>query len=514
MNCKRSYILLIAFLVGSTVIQAQRFFDVTRYGAKNDSSTKATAAIKKAIDAAVKTGGGTVYFPAGKYLTGPIHLKSNITIHIEAGAEIHFSDNFDDYLPMVESRYEGVDVTSFSPLFYANRAENITITGRGLINGHGKKWWDFVEGYKADQPRSKWQLIFDDLNKDILLPDDPKQMKRGFLRPAFIQFMHCKNVLIEGITIKDSPFWTVNPQFCDNVTVHAVTINNPQRNAPNTDGINPESCSNVRISDSHISVGDDCITIKSGKDLPGRAKNRPAENYTITNCTMLAGHGGVVIGSEMSGGVKKIVISNCLFDGTDRGIRLKTTRGRGGVVEDIRIDNIVMKNIRDQAIVMDMEYAKVPVEPVSERTPAFRNIRISNVTAYTNEAMFINGLAEMPVQEISLNDVVFEAKRGITIRNAKDITLHGVRINTEIGPAVTVSHSERIDLDNISAAKLPEASPMIRLTDVKDALLRNNWLFKNVKTFAEIKGATTENVKLLNNETGDAAVLYGEEVKK
>ena len=318
-------------IISAISAQAQQYYNVVKYGAKNDSSKLATQAIKKAIDAAVKNGGGTVYFPAGKYLTGAIHLKSNITIFIDAGAELHFSDNFDDYLPMVKSRYEGVDVTSFSPLFYAYQAENISIIGRGLIDGHGKKWWDFVEGYKEGQARSKWQTMFDGLNKDIILPDDPKQMKRGFLRPPFIQTMFCKNVLIDGITIRNSPFWTVNPEFSENVKIHAVTINNPH--SPNTDGINPESCKNVHISDCHISVGDDCITIKSGKDEPGRKMAVPAENYVITNCTMLSGHGGVVIGSEMSGDVRKITISNCVFDGTDRGIRIKTARGRGGVVE-------------------------------------------------------------------------------------------------------------------------------------------------------------------------------------
>ena len=304
--------------------KAQQFYNVISYGAKNDSSKIATKAIAAAISAASKKGGGTVYFPAGKYLTGPIHLKSNITIYIDAGAELHFSDNFDDYLPYVESRYEGVDVKSFSPLFYAYKAENISIIGRGLIHGHGKKWWDYVEGFKEGPTRNKWQKLFDSLNKDILLPDDPRQMKRGFLRPPFIQPMYCKNVLIQGITITNSPFWTVNPEFCENVTVEGVTINNPP--SPNTDGINPESCKYVRIANCHISVGDDCITIKSGKDIPGRTKNAAAENYTITNCTMLSGHGGVVIGSEMSGSVRKITISNCVFDGTDRGIRIKTAR--------------------------------------------------------------------------------------------------------------------------------------------------------------------------------------------
>ncbi|MEP6746771.1 MAG: glycosyl hydrolase family 28-related protein [Bacteroidota bacterium] len=190
---KRNIFFLVLLLPGF-FSSAQSFYDVTKYGAKKDSSAKATAAIAKAIDAASKAGGGTIYFPAGKYLTGPIHLKSNITISIDAGAELHFSDDFDDYLPMVESRFEGVDVISFSPLFYAYKAENITITGRGKINGHGKKWWAFVESYKDGQLRNKWQNIFDSLNKKILLPDDAKLMQRGFLRPPFIQPMYCKNV--------------------------------------------------------------------------------------------------------------------------------------------------------------------------------------------------------------------------------------------------------------------------------------------------------------------------------
>ncbi|MEO6230529.1 MAG: glycoside hydrolase family 28 protein [Ferruginibacter sp.] len=500
---KKSISIIIAVLFLAQCY-AQQFYDVTKYGAKKDSSTKATLAIKKAIDAASKAGGGTVYFPAGKYLTGAIHLKSNITIFIDAGAEIHFSDDFDDYLPMVQSRYEGVDVMSFSPLFYAYKAENISIKGRGIINGHGQKWWAHVLNYKEGPTRNKWQLMFDKLNKDILLPEDPRQMKIGFLRPPFIQPMYCKNVLIEGITITNSPFWTVNPEFCENVTINAVTINNPH--SPNTDGINPESCKYVHISNCHISVGDDCITIKSGKDLPGRTKNMPAENYTITNCTMLNGHGGVVIGSETSGGVKKITISNCIFDGTDRGIRIKTARGRGNVVEDIRVDNIIMKNIREQAIVLDMEYSKSKPEPVSERTPQFRNIRFSNITAYTKQAMYINGIEEMPVTEISLNDVVFEAETGIVIKNAKDIELHNVRVNTKTGSAVQAEKTSRLDIDGLVSAKPLTDVPLIKLTNVQDVLIHNCWPFTGTKIFASIKGADTKNVKLSNNELGEAIV--------
>jgi polygalacturonase len=493
--------------------RAQRFYDVTKYGAKNDSSKLATKPIADAIAAASKAGGGTVYFPAGKYLTGPIHLKSNITILIDAGAELHFSDNFDDYLPMVQSRYEGVDVMSFSPLFYAYKAENITITGRGTINGHGQKWWNYaLTFYKNLTARNKYQLLFDSLNKDILLPDDPTQMKRGFLRPPFIQPLYCKNVLIEGITITNSPFWTVTPEFCENVTITGVTIDNPK--SPNTDGINPSSCRYVHISDCHISVGDDCITIKSGKDLPGRTKATPAENYTITNCTMLSGHGGVVIGSEMSGDVKKITISNCVFDGTDRGIRIKTARGRGGVVEDIRVDNIIMKNIKAQAIVLDMEYSKVPPEPVSERTPQFRNIRFSNITAYTKQAMYINGLDEMPVSEISLNDCVFEAETGISIRNGKDIELHNVRVNTKTGASLSVEKTERLTVNGFVSAKPLTTAPLIRLTNVENVLLMNNWPFNGTKTFAEIRGANTKNILFKNNTLGEAVIVVADDVKK
>ena len=491
------YIVLSVLCAFSLSGKAQNYYNVLKYGAKNDSSRIATQAIKKAIDAAVKAGGGTVYFPAGKYLTGPVHLKSNITILIDAGAELHFSDNFDDYLPMVKSRYEGVDVTSFSPLFYAYKAENIAIKGRGLIDGHGKKWWDFVEGYKEGQPRSRWQKIFDENNKDILLPDDPRQMKRGFLRPPFIQPMYCKNVQIEGISIRNSPFWTVNPEFCENVTVNGVSINNPH--SPNTDGINPESCNNVHISNCHISVGDDCITIKSGKDKPGRAMNIPAENYTITNCTMLAGHGGVVIGSEMSGGVKKIVISNCIFDGTDRGIRIKTARGRGGVVEDIRVDNIIMKNIREQAIVLDMQYAKTETEPVSERTPAFRNIHFSNITAQTNQAAYLNGLAEMPIENISFNDINMEAKTGFTIKESKRIEFHNVEVNTELGPVLKAENVSNLIVDGVKAVRPLPATPVVDLTNVQQAFIYNSFPSAGTDIFLKVKGEKSRSIILNNN---------------
>jgi len=493
---KKTIIAIVAIFILQS-LHAQQFYNVLSYGAKNDSSKTATKAIAAAINAASKKGGGTVYFPAGKYLTGPIHLKSNITIFIDAGAELHFSDNFDDYLPMVQSRYEGVDVKSFSPLFYAYKAENISIIGRGLINGHGKKWWDYVLSFKEGPTRNKYQKIFDSLNRDILLPDDPSQMKKGFLRPPFIQPMYCRNVLIEGITIINSPFWTITPEFCENVTVDGVTINNPK--SPNTDGINPSSCRYVHISNCHISVGDDCITIKSGKDIPGRTKATPAENYTITNCTMLSGHGGVVIGSEMSGDVRKITISNCIFDGTDRGIRIKTTRGRGGIVEEIRVDNIIMKNIQRQAIVLDMAYTRTQPEPVSERTPQFRNIHLSNITAQTNEAIYINGLAEMPVDDITFSDIQFDAQTGATIKEASNIAFHNVRITTKDGSSVMAENVKGLVLDNMGTLNPIASKPTIDLKNVQDVFIYNSNINKQTPVFLKVSGNRSKNIVFRNN---------------
>jgi polygalacturonase len=310
--------------------------------------------------------------------------------------------------------------------------------------------------------------------------------------------MYCRNVLIEGITIINSPFWTVNPEFCDNVTVHAVTINNPH--SPNTDGINPESCRNVHISNCHISVGDDCITIKSGKDLPGRNRNMAAENYTITNCTMLSGHGGVVIGSEMSGGVRKITISNCIFDGTDRGIRIKTARGRGGIVEEIRVDNIIMKNIRQHAIVLDMQYAKTSPEPLSERTPRFRNIHFSNITAQTSEAIYINGLTEMPVENITFNDIQFDAEKGAVIKEARNIELHNVRINTKQGPALVAENVTDLTIDGVRTLNPLTGTPVIDLTNVENLFLYNCNPVKGTEMFLSVKGSRSKNLILKNNQ--------------
>lgn len=474
----------IIFCLSILAIHA-KIYDIKSLGADTSGKVACTDLIKQSIKNASAEGGGTIYFPAGTYLTAAIHLESNITLDIESGAVLKFSTTFEDYLPFVKVRWEGVFMNSLSPLIYADKAENITIKGRGVIDGQGHTWWKesrrLIDEIRKDGKTSatnKLQQMWLDANKGIKVsPYYESTLERKFFRPPFIQFHESKNILIEGITIINSPFWTINPTGCDDLLIHGVTINNPSSNPKghNTDGINPESCRNVRISDCFLSVGDDCITIKSGRDEDGRNYGRPCENITITNCIMLAGHGGVVIGSEMSGGVKKVTISNCVFNGTDAGIRLKSSRGRGGIVEEIRVDNIVMNNIQRNAFIFDLFYDKdSKEEPVSERTPVFRNIHISNVTGSDVKKIgYITGINEMPISEISFSNINMVAENGFTAKTAKNITFHNIDFSVKKGAALSFDECQDIVIDNVHS-KVPLANqPIIELNKVSNGFINN-----------------------------------------
>lgn len=499
----KNIVIILCFITGlNTAFANDGWYNILNEGA-NNKGIKCTESIQKTIDKVALNGGGTIFFPAGEYLTGALHLKSNITIYLDSGALLKFSDNFDDYLPYVTMRYEGIVMQTFSPLFYAKEAQNITIKGRGIIDGQGKAWWNEVyriETAKQLIPLTKYQKMWEEQNKGLVYsPYYQRTIDKKFFRPSFFQAYNCSNILIEGVTFQNSPFWTINPEFCDNVTITGVTISNPH--SPNTDGINPSSCKNVHISNCHISVGDDCITIKSGRDEDGRKYGKPTENVTITNCTMLSGHGGVVIGSEMSGGIKKITISNCIFDGTDRGIRIKSARGRGGVVEDIRVDNIVMDNIKEEAIIMDLFYDKDnAVEPVSERTPIFRNIHISNITA-TNvkKAGTIRGIEEMPIQTISITNSTIEAKEGFTVKTAKDIEFHNVKVSANLGSSFAIEDTQNFILDNVATVVTSQNSPVIQLKNTSNGLIHNNFVMYPIPVFLEVNGKQTQNLFVKNN---------------
>lgn len=416
---------------------------VRAFGALGDGQTLDSPAIQAAIDACAAQGGGTVYLPAGQYLTGSLFLRDNICLHLDAGATILGSENPEDY-PVIHSRWEGRHQDTHAPLITAQSIHHVSVTGRGVIDGRGDIWW--------------------------------KAKKEGTLkhpRPRLIGFSDCTNVLIEGITAINSPSWTINPVHCQNVNIRGVTIINPA-DSPNTDGINPDSCRLVRISDCYISVGDDCITIKSGTEHEDPDRYAPCRDISITNCMLERGHGGVVIGSEMSGGVKNVVISNCVFIGTDRGIRIKSRRGRGGEIEDIRVSNLIMDGVLCP-FTMNLYYHvgvrgntdvsdKNP-HSVDDTTPRLRRIHFSHITARNvqHAAGFLYGLAEMPLEDISFTDVSISisneadsgypemaddipsmSQAGFFIRNARHLRLEHVEVSGQVGEVFDIADSEDV----------------------------------------------------------------------
>jgi polygalacturonase len=468
-------LLILLLLGGSILTQSQSVWtNVKDRGADPSGIVKCTKVISDIISELSAKGGGTLFFPAGTYLTGPIIMKSNITLWLDGGAVVKFSDDFDDYLPMVQSRWEDVRVKNFVSQIYAYQCENISIRGRGHFEGQGKKWWDFMRtAGNRQQPPSKWQEIFAKENAELLAKNDYLRPRNNFLRPPMVTTYECKNVLIEGVSFSNPPFWTIMPAFSDNITITGITIENPS-GSPNTDGIDPSSCRNVHISNCHITVGDDCIVIKSGRDEDGREAARPTENITITNCTMLKGHGGVVIGSEMSGNVKRIAITNCVFEGTDRGIRIKTMRGRGGVIEDVLVSNIVMNNMINEGVLITLRYQATKPEPLSERTPACNNVRISNIIVRGGQRpVAIYGLEERDVSHISFSNMESDTQKGILIENVSDISFHDMKMVIKEGNALEAKDSKKISWDKMSITSELKDQPYLKLANCQDITVTN-----------------------------------------
>jgi len=439
---------------------------ITDFGARNDNKLN-TDAIQTAIDTAFNKGGGKVIVPTGEFLTGAIFLKDNIELYLSPGAVLKFSDQQEDY-PVVTSRWEGVRREVYASCLYAENAKNISVTGFGTIDGNGLKWWHIFRNERE---------------------------KLSYPRPKLISFDNCSNITIKDVTLMNSPSWTVNPIRCQNITIDNLSIYNPA-NSPNTDGIDPESCKNVRISNCHIDVGDDCIAIKAGTE--DTSEHISCENITITNCTMIHGHGGVVLGSEMSGDIRNVTISNCVFQDTDRGIRLKSRRGRGGVVEDIRVNNIVMEGVICPFI-LNLYYFCGPKGkdkyvwdknpyPITEETPMFRRIHFSQITARNVHASagFIYGLAEQYVSEITFSDIAISMaenaipgkpammagiedmkSRGFYIGFAKDILFNQVIVENHEGPAFYVENSEEIELSNCKSKNTKNEELLIKEVETK-----------------------------------------------
>lgn len=462
---------------------AQPFFNVVDYGAEGDGKSLCTQAIQKAVDACAAAGGGTVHFPAGRYLTGAILLKSNVTLHIGAGATLLASTNFEDFPAFKPGWSIQSDDTKRSSLITGLDLENIAIIGRGTLDGQGNPWWEALRKDKARKEGAKEILTYG--------------------RPRVINLYRCRNVLIQGVTIVNSPSWTVHPVGCEDLVVEGISIINPEH-SPNTDGVNPESCRNVRISNCFIDTGDDCITLKSGRDEEGRLKGRPTENVTITNCVMYKGHGAVVIGSEMSGSVRNVTASNIVCVGTDRAIRIKSTRGRGGVVENIRFCNFVVENVREPIYITSF-YTKTDPEPVSERTPVFRDIAISHFTIKNSPCTAkIFGLPEMPVKGLRISDVVASTQKGFLCENAVGVELHNVQVNVEEGSPFVFTNCKDLELGGVKSTEPPQDKPVVRMENIENAFIHGCRAFPGTGDFLELWGKTTKGIFLVGNQLSAA----------
>ena len=462
--------------------------NIKQYHALGDGVTLNTKSINNAISACSEKGGGVVLIQGGVWLTGPVELKSNVNLHLDRDAVLLFTKDFDQY-PIVEGTYEGQPAGRCKSPISAIDQQNIAITGTGIIDGNGDAWrmvkkdkltetqWQdkLASGGVLSADKKTWYPTEKSLKGSLAA--EPGVLKDGrtvkdfevykdFLRPNMVVLNNCKQVLLEGVTFQNSPAWNLHPFMCTNLTLRGVYVKNPWY-AQNGDGIDLESSTNTLIENSTFDVGDDGICIKSGRDEAGRKLGKPTENVVVRNCVVYHAHGGFVIGSEMSGGAKNIFVYNCSFLGTDVGLRFKTARGRGGVVQNIYVTNINMKDIGAEAILFDMYYmAKDPVVlagekreapkveafPVTEATPQFKDFHLSNIVCDgAATALFIRGLPEMNIFGIYLNDLTIKAKKGIICTEANGVYIKNFKLITDnTNPVVSIDNSQSISLDNLN----------------------------------------------------------------
>ncbi len=416
----------------------RRDFVVTRFGAVGDNRTDCTAAFAKAIAACHAAGGGRVLVPSGDFLTGAIALQSNVNLHVSAGGTIRFTRDPAKY-PLVFTRWEGMELMNFSPLLYAFEQENIALTGAGTIDGNAdcEHWWPWKGrtncGWRQGDPEQtpdRNQLLA--MVEKGVPPRDRVFGPGHYLRPQFLQPYRCQNVLLEGVTLVNSPMWQVHPVLCRNVTIQKLAIRTSKL-GPNTDGCDPESCTDVLIKDCFFSVGDDCIAIKAGRNADGRRVSVPAQNIVIQGCHMKDGHGGVTIGSEISAGVHNVFAEKCQMDSPDLDIavRFKNNAMRGGVLENIHLRDIAVGQVAMAAVSIDFFYEE---GPNGNFTPVVRNVSIQNLkTEKAKYALYLRGFANAPIQQVRFLDCDFN---GVAlpnvIENVQDISVRNVRINGQV----------------------------------------------------------------------------------
>ena len=463
-----------------------RKVDIHDFGAKGDGIEDNSKAINDAIKSLAEQGGGTVVVPRGVWLTGPIYLANNINLHVEANALVIFSPDYRKY-PIIETSFEGLDTRRSTSPIMAHGLKNIAITGAGVFEGSGDAWrqvkkdkmtekqWNALvaSGGVLNEKKNMWfpsemsrkgSMVSDNFNNPQNLKTDKEwEDIHHWLRPVMVSISKCRNVLIEGVTFRNSPCWGIHPNMCEDIIIDNVKVFNVWY-SQNGDGLDLESCNRVVVKNCIFDVGDDGICIKSGKDETGRKRGMPCQNLVIYNNMVLHGHGGFVVGSEMSGGVNNVYVKNCTFVGTDVGLRFKSNRGRGGVVENITIEDISMADIVTEPLLFDLFYGgksaveeleeekgdaikEVPVE-VTEETPSFRNITINGIYCKgARRAMFFNGLPEMKIQNVTVKNVVITSDIGAELINTDNVNIENARVIPKKGEAFMVSKSSSVTIN-------------------------------------------------------------------
>ncbi|MEB2781070.1 glycoside hydrolase family 28 protein [Algoriphagus sp. C2-6-M1] len=507
---------------------------ITEFGAVGNGIIKNSEAFKATIEEVSSQGGGKVLVPRGVWLTGPITLLSNVNLHLEDGALILFSADFDDY-PLIETSFEGLNtVRCISPI-NAYQVENIAITGNGTIDGNGDAW-RFVKKGKMTEGQwkalvnsggvldAKGQLWFPtqasldgyNASSSFNVPDTKDRAElekmKDFLRPVMVSIRKSKRVLLDGPTFQNSPAWNIHPLMSEDVIIRNLTVRNPWY-SQNGDGLDLESCKNVLIYNNTFDVGDDAMCFKSGKDKDGRDRGMPTENVIVKNNIVYHAHGGFVVGSEMSGGVRNVHVSKCTFIGTDVGLRFKSTRGRGGMVENIWISDIDMINIPAEAIRFNMFYSgNSPIleddqsaedeaidealVPVNEETPSFQNISMKNIHVSGSKiAGFFMGLPEMKLKNVSLENSVLEAEKGITVIDASGLILRNVKVIATKDTPLTIYNSQGVTVSDFSYVENGK-SPVRVLGSMSSNITFDMKDFKSASEISIGNGASESAVKL------------------
>jgi polygalacturonase len=504
---------------GGTIAQtpaseSRAFFNIVDYGARTDGSASSTEAFRRAIEAAQKAGGGTVYVPAGNFSTGPIQMVSNLTLFFDAGAIVRFPATA---LPLTPGRQQGIETPTPIPLIGGHGLENVTVMGRGVLTTNNADWMrlharalrSVADAGSANG--ANWEHLLQALEAQKPISDEEYRAAASELRPSFVRFMNSKNIRIDGLRFIGSSMWTIHLLYSENAVIENLVIETYP--GVHADGIVVDSSRFVKLANNYIDAGDDGLVIKSGKDRDGLRVNRPTENVTITNCTVHHAQSALAIGSETSGSVRNIVANNITVKDTVNGIHLKSRRGRGGVVENIRFDNWTMENVGQAITISDAGYQMEGEAPdpgagaATERTPSFRNIAISHVTINGARGLIdVSGIPEMPTASVRISDVIGTGRRGLTGSYTDDLELHNVQLNVDAGPAFQMTHATNLELDDVSTRKPIQGTPVIRLEQTPGAVVRNSRAYPNTGVFLSTPEGELNGIVLQANLLANAAI--------